>query len=119
MGVCHARFRVRRVYSSEYKESPLVQGEAAVIPTIDECLNSGHAPPLSQLRLRGPEYFSVGGLHVNVDARKSILVGHPCSERILDWLTTSRRWEFEQPFRGSFKGAFFGCSFCPSKSCML
>ena len=28
MGVCHARFRVRRVYSSEYKESPLVQGEA-------------------------------------------------------------------------------------------
>ena len=79
-----------------------VQGEAATIPSIDKRLNSGAAPPLSQLRLRDPEYFSVGSLHGNVDPWRSILVSHSCLERILDWLTLKVDIrEFKQPFRGS------------------
>jgi len=41
----------------------------------------------------------VGGLHGNVDVWKSILLGHPCSDRMLNWLTLKVDIrKFEQPF---------------------
>ena len=78
--------------------------EGGDILSVSEILASEDQPDLSLLRLRDPDHFVAGGLHVNVEEWEKILIDHPMRERILKWLRNGVDiLEFVQRFRGRFK----------------
>ena len=69
-------------------------------------------PDLREIRLRDPNTFVAGGLHLNPRAWEVILRDHPQAELILDWIQNQVSiTRFASPFEGSFKG-------CPYNSCL-
>ena len=70
-----------------------------------DVLMSGVEPPLGTLRLRDPDEFIAGGLHINPNAWELILRHHPLAQEILGWIRHRVDiLHFSQPFSGSYKG---------------
>lgn len=68
------------------------------------------------MSLRNPDCFVAGGIHTNPNAWERILLGHPLSEMIFDWIQNKVDiWKFGQPFKGVFKKIWYDSDFPPSK----
>lgn len=83
----------------------------------ESVLASESIPDLQDIRLRDPDTFVAGGLHINPRMWGVILKGHPQEERIFDWIQNKVCiTQFASLFEGSFKGCSYKSSLPPRKS---
>lgn len=79
---------------------------------VSSILSGSQNPQLASLCLRTPTLFVAGGIHTNPDAWEMILMGHPLTDKLMDWIRNKVDiWKFGQPFKGVFKKTLYDSNF--------